>query len=151
MGVVNDPYGSTTWRKEVIVTNKDGTQEEREIDEKINEDKFKFNIEYAKHFGDLTLRGGIIQSTGGIGLDYNLLNSHIQLSLEAFDFGRSTNPYLRGRLAIVPWKYFYIVGGSSDFINYKEPPIYFLGAGISFTDDDLKYIFSFMPSVGSGK
>ncbi len=147
-GVVSDPMGSSTWKEEEIITNSDGTVTKKVTRENIREDKYRFNLEYARHFGPLTIRGGIIQNTGGLGVDYSLLNNHLQFSIEAFNFSKETNPYLRGRIAFWPWRYFYVVGGSNDFINYKETPIYFFGAGISFTDSDLKYVFSFMPSVG---
>ncbi len=150
-GVVSDPLGSSTWREEEVVTITDTGVEKTITREQIREDKFRFNLEYARHFGNFTLRGGIIQNYGGLGMDYSLFNRHLMLTLEAFDFGSETNPYLRGRIAFWPWRYFYIVGGGNDIINYKESPIYFLGAGITFTDNDLKYIFSFMPSVGSGQ
>ncbi len=150
-GIVNDPVGRETWREEEIVTVSGNQTTRRVVKEKVREDKLKVNIEYARHFGDFTVRGGIIQNSGGVGFDYTFLNNHAMMSLEGFDFGRKTNPYLRFRLAIWPWKYFYIVGGSSDFINYQASPIYFLGAGINFTDSDLKYIFSFVPSVGVSK
>ena len=36
-------------------------------------DTFKFSVQIAKRFSDLMLRGGIIESTGGAGVDYYML------------------------------------------------------------------------------
>ncbi len=137
IGIVDDPQGTT----EVTDVN---TQEDGETyytHTEVTERKLKFNLEMAKRFYDLTLRGGIIESTGGVGMDYNLLRNRLILSFEAFDFGKESNPNLQARLSLEPLKHLYLVGGANDFINSEGEPRYFFGGGIKFEDKDLKALF----------
>ncbi len=137
IGVVDDPQGTTEVTD--VYTRENG--ETYYAHTEVTERKFKFNLEMAKRFYDLTLRGGIIESTGGVGMDYNLLRNRLILSFEAFDFGKESNPNLQARLSLEPLKHLYRVGGANDFINSEGEPRYFFGGGIKFEDKDLKALF----------
>ena len=50
------------------------------------EDKFKFSLEFAKRWGNLALRLGMIESTGGVGADYYALDDKIKFSVDAWNF-----------------------------------------------------------------
>lgn len=137
IGIVDDPQGV----KEVTDVNTRENGETYYTHTEVTERKLKFNLEMAKRFYDLTLRGGIIESTGGVGMDYNLLRDRLILSFEAFDFGKESNPNLQARLSLEPLKHLYLVGGANDFINSEGEPRYFFGGGIKFEDKDLKALF----------
>ena len=49
------------------------------------EDKFKFSLEFAKRWGNLALRLGLIESTGGVGADYYALDDRIKFSVDAWN------------------------------------------------------------------
>jgi phospholipid/cholesterol/gamma-HCH transport system substrate-binding protein len=58
--------------------------------------KFLVSAQLAKNFYDFTLRGGIIESTGGVGLDYN--KGPVGLAFSAYDFSKqagSGRPHLK--------------------------------------------------------
>jgi len=56
----------------------------------------KLSLEVAKRFYDFTIRGGLIESKGGAGVDYELLDDKLKFSLEAWDFDREKDkPHLK--------------------------------------------------------
>ncbi len=112
----------------------------------------KFNAEFAKRFYFTTFRFGIIESTGGAGVDFHMWNDQLALKTDVFDFAnqRLRYPRVRTSLQLTFLQHLYVAGGVDDIFN---KPVYsqldnrvlagrdfFLGAGIVFTDDDLKVV-----------
>jgi phospholipid/cholesterol/gamma-HCH transport system substrate-binding protein len=88
---------------------------------------------------DVRLWAGIIEDSGGAQVEYPLLDKRLWLSFEAFDFNRpeDLDPHLRlmGRWQFHP--NLYVVGGLDDPL---EEEAVFLGGGIRWTDENLKYL-----------
>lgn len=106
--------------------------------------RFLVSVQAGKRYNDWLLRGGIIQNTGGVGVDWFSKDDRLKLSLEAFDFNaendiRGNNPHLKATARWLPWKHIALYGGYDNFIN-SESRNAFVGAGVHFVDDDLKYI-----------
>jgi phospholipid/cholesterol/gamma-HCH transport system substrate-binding protein len=91
-----------------------------------------------------TFRFGILESSGGLGLDLNFFDDALEVSAEIFQFGDSQFPRLRFRLAyeIVPT--LFILGGADDVLNERTVDFY-LGAMLRFDDQDLT---SLLPIFG---
>lgn len=109
-----------------------------------------YSIQFAKIYHRLTVRGGLIENSGGFGLDLNVYDKKLWLSLDAWDFNRSTDPHfkLSGRLDI--GDAFFLTGGWDDFmLKDDDQDNVFFGAGLRFEDNDLKYLLSFIPLMGS--
>ncbi|GAB6065553.1 hypothetical protein JCM9492_06450 [Aquifex pyrophilus] len=111
--------------------------------------KPEFTIQYARNFKlfgrTLTLRGGMKESTGGIGFDYYIKRRNY-LFADVWDFGRKDRPQdedLKPNLQLgIHWylgRHFYVRLGGDDILNDKLRG-FFGGAGFMFVDDDLKYI-----------
>jgi phospholipid/cholesterol/gamma-HCH transport system substrate-binding protein len=139
--VVDDPRGSRSVETK-DVTEGGTTTTTKEVK---TADEFKFSAQIAKRFGDLTLRGGILESTGGVGMDYYLWDDNIKFSFEAFDFDEERNPHLKVGLTYNLNKYFFITGGYDDFVSKIDLETYFLGAGFQFEDEDIKYLLGSIP------
>ena len=106
-----------------------------------NDQKVTFSAEIAKRWGDLLLRGGAIQSSGGFGLDYYLFDDALKVSFEAFDFNADHNrPYLRAAADYTFLDRLYVTVGYDDFIGKHGDPSFFIGAGFRFLDEDLKVL-----------
>jgi phospholipid/cholesterol/gamma-HCH transport system substrate-binding protein len=107
----------------------------------VKKNSLLISAELAKTFYNFTIRGGIIESTGGLGLDWNQ-NGMAGLQFEAFDFqfDNGARPHLKimGNLNVT--KNFYVVSGLDDFISDQHPLDYFFGAGLKFVDNDFKSI-----------
>ncbi len=145
--LVDDPAGVTT-DTDTLTTIQvgDDPAETTYTEEVVHRDRLKFSIGIAKRYYDLVLRGGIIESSGGLGVDYYMLDDRFRLSFEAFDFNNDDNPHLKATARMRFMKHLFVTGGYDDFIKNDKDGVYFVGAGFTFVDDDLKYILSSVPT-----
>jgi phospholipid/cholesterol/gamma-HCH transport system substrate-binding protein len=98
---------------------------------------------------DLGLRLGLIDSSGGVGADYQV-NDRLSVTSEIFDFGkrRDPNPHLRvyGEYTIRNEKpnfpRLFLSTGVDNAFNNRA---FTFGGGIRWRDDDLKYLLSSVP------
>lgn len=149
LGLVSDPKGRTEETETLTRTwTGGGYDETREIEEETKRDGLKFNAQIAKRWGDLALRGGIFESTGGVAADYYLWDDRIQAFFEAFDFDEDDPAHLKAGLKLYFLKNFYVAAGFDDFASDTGDSSFFAGAGLRFTDEDLKYIMSSAPIPG---
>jgi phospholipid/cholesterol/gamma-HCH transport system substrate-binding protein len=143
LGVVDDPRGKFESKDITTTTTPGGTVRTRE--ETFTND-LMFTAMVAKRFSALTIRGGLMESTGGLGLDYHLLKDRLSVSVDAFDFTRDEKPHLKvfGNYDIV--KNFFITGGMDDILSdEKDFRTLFFGFGIKFADEDLKTVLGAVP------
>src|SRR3990170_434641 len=141
--IVDDPRG----RKNVETTETTLGGTTTTTKEVKTSDSLKFSVQVAKRFKDLTLRGGIIESTGGVGMDYYMFKDRLRFTFEAFDFDKKNNPHLKAGLTYNLNKYFFITGGYDDFVSKLKLASPYLGIGLHFEDEDIKYILSSASSV----
>jgi phospholipid/cholesterol/gamma-HCH transport system substrate-binding protein len=149
-GIVDRPEGRTTLvEREVRHLNAAGAVTLTERSQEIEvEDVFLFNAQLARRFWDITLRGGILENSGGIGLDWALFDDRLWLRTEAFEFLREGDrPYLRGWAEVRLWKHLTISAGVEDVVGRRIGWRPAFGAGLTFDDEDLKLLFSALPSV----
>jgi phospholipid/cholesterol/gamma-HCH transport system substrate-binding protein len=146
LSVVDDPRGRTEVTERTIRTRvgDDPWQVTRIIEEKTERDRLKFSAQIAKRWRDLVLRGGIIESSGGFGLDYYLMDDRVQLLFEAFDFNSDDRAHLKAGAKLFFLHNFYVTAGLDDFISSDNRSFY-TGLGFYFTDEDLKYLLTSVP------
>ena len=141
IGVVDDPRGKFSSSTSTVTVNGMPTT----ISEEKFDRKLTFSAMIARRFSGLTVKGGVIQSTGGLGLDYELLKNRLTLGVDAYDFtrqdlsGKSLPPHLKlyGNYDIV--KNLFVTGGVDDALaRERNLRTLFLGFGIKFADEDLK-------------
>lgn len=140
LGVVDDPAGVVETTS--TYSNENGT-EGRRYEEKTYKNKVKFNAYFAKSFWDLTVRGGLIENSGGIGFDYDLYRSKLFFSMDMFDFGHLN---LRAQLQYNFWKGIYFLAGYQDIFNKQDKRSNYVGAGLLLTNDDLKLLLTKLPT-----
>lgn len=104
-----------------------------------------YSVQYGKRFDDFLLRFGAIESTGGVGVDYFAKHDRLKISGEAFDFNamndlRSDRAHLKAQLRYQMLKHLEVYGGWDNFLNSKSQNL-FLGLGLRFIDNDIKYTF----------
>ncbi len=146
LGVVADPVGRRSEKETTTTVWEDGTSWQRR--EKVvttDKDELKFNAQIGKRFHDLVVRAGILSSSGGFGLDYYLWDDSLRFTFEAYDFRTDENPHLKFAADYLFWKYFYLTAGMDDFLSDEDQSTFFLGAGVNFFDDDLKFLLSNAP------
>ncbi|MEZ0391878.1 MAG: MlaD family protein [Pseudobdellovibrionaceae bacterium] len=139
LGIVDDPTGVVEEEDQVTITNGQISTENRVITYK---NRVKFNVLFAKTFWDLTVRGGILESSGGIGFDYLLYRDKLKLSMDFFEF---TDLNVRAQIQYSIWKGIYLLGGIQDAFNNQNKRSNYLGAGLLLTNDDLKLLMTKVP------
>jgi phospholipid/cholesterol/gamma-HCH transport system substrate-binding protein len=118
----------------------------------INSTQFKDELALTALFGyrwkDWGMRAGLIESSGGAGLDYKLLKDRLRLSVDMWDFNHSENfsPHAKFGTAFFISPSVYLQGGWDNFLNHSRGAAsIFLGAGLRWTDDDIKYLLGSVP------
>ncbi|HET6364131.1 MAG: MlaD family protein [Nitrospirota bacterium] len=140
--LVSDPFGKFS-RTETTTTPPGNT-----VITETFENKLKFSIEFVKRYGNLAFRMGLIESTGGVGADYYALDDKIKFSLDAFN-SNSNEPHnershMKATVNYDLSKVLYVNAGYDNFLN-SDMATAFIGVGLRFTDEDLKYYMGSMP------
>ncbi len=135
----SDP-SATTIVKTTNVTAGGSTSTVVTEENTVNRNKVLFSAQMGKKFGDITLRGGLIESTGGIGVDYT--KGPVDFKFSAFDFRNDNNqrPHLKAAANVNVTKNIFLTGGVDDIISKQHSADWFLGAGVQFDDEDIKSI-----------
>lgn len=153
--VVSDPRGVDKLTTETITTRQPGSTTETTtvVNRTLHEDAFTFSFELAKRYGPMTFRAGLIESSGGVGTDLHLLEDALQVSVSLYQFNRvNQNIWPRAKVWVNYnlFQHFYVTTGVDDFLNrwqslsnvggrrFNIGTDVFFGAGLYFTDDDLK-------------
>ena len=106
-------------------------------------DKIAISAEVGYRLGPWVGRAGVIQNSGGAGIDYMTLKDRLRFSAEMCDFGRDDdiNPHgkLTGRYYFSPSVF--LTGGWDDLLNTKaNQDSLFVGAGVRWGDEAVKYL-----------
>src|SRR6266567_109200 len=138
-------------RVRTITTNTttfpDGHREVTTTDAEQLKDEFAITALFGYNYGNLTGRAGIIESRGGAAIDYRLMRDRLRFTGELFDFSR---PDFAAHGKVSARYYFspsvYVTGGWDDFLNRsRKADSLFMGAGIRWTDEEIKYLLSSVP------
>jgi phospholipid/cholesterol/gamma-HCH transport system substrate-binding protein len=112
------------------------------------EDKLQFTIEYAKRWGNLALRLGLIESTGGVGADYYAFDDRLKFSIDSWNYGSkepdNEKAHLKATASYSLGKVFFINAGYDNPLNSRRAAP-FAGIGLRFDDEDLKYLLGSVP------
>lgn len=137
IGIIQDPFGFDTTKS----VSQTGSQNAEYTETITSESKIRVTALFAKNFYDFTVKGGLIESTGGFGLDYTAMNKKLRLSAELFNFEDSS---LRLFARYDIYNGVYVVGGYNTlFADERTVNSAFFGAGIFLRNDDLATLASF--------
>lgn len=143
------------------------------------DDTFRFTFQFAKRFSWLTLRYGLKESTGGVGVDADLPwlaralplgSGGLRLSADVFDASFDKYPRVKLAAALRLFHHLYILGGVDELLNHGEylnivtgnadVPTqfdklrygrdYFFGGMLRFSDEDLSALLTVGGSALSG-
>lgn len=170
---VNDPKRATLNTLRTTRNLTDGTTKMESITDAT--DSFKVSLMWAKMWGPATLRVGLVEGSGGVGGNLAFWDNRIQFRWDLFQFTLSRFPRWRGFGQFSPIPHVYFLAGLDDPLNFnvwgmmprervpsllardwtpfdwRNPTSYgatdvFVGAGLTFTDEDLRTIFAQIPS-----
>lgn len=138
IGIVDDPFGVV--RETDISTT--GTTTSDISERKVYKNRTKLTALYAMNFWDMSVRAGLIENEGGLGLDYHLFRRKLRLSVDAFKFDE-LNLRVTARYNLF-WG-LYVIGGIEDALDNNDIQSGYLGAGLFLTNDDLKLLLARAP------
>jgi phospholipid/cholesterol/gamma-HCH transport system substrate-binding protein len=140
--VINDPRGKTSF-EQVDVDTTDPTRPAhfREV-RTTTSNAFRFSLMFAKRIGPFTGRFGILESTGGVGLDTHLLQDRFEIRQDLFGFGEELQPRWRIALGYEFIQRLWMLAGVDEVFN-RDRRDYFVGLQLRFNDQDLKSMLPF--------
>ncbi|WP_022850024.1 MlaD family protein [Limisalsivibrio acetivorans] len=154
LGVDSMPDGRTEttrtyYKEDHTGASTGGDIEYYAIEEETKPDSLKFTAQYAHRFtDDFYFRVGLMESDFGVGADYYpLKNRNLVLNLDAYDFPGKNDDYETHVTATARYRFhenFFVKGGYDDMLN-EETRTFFIGGGVEFRDDDLKYLMGSVP------
>lgn len=140
LGIISDPAGVV--ERTITKTTPLGGST-AEIDEvKTYKSKTKLTAYFGKNFFNWTLRGGLFENTGGIGVDYHMFDDKLTATFDAYDFEKVQ---LRTMINYKILYGFYLTAGYNDILNKRDAQSVFAGAGLFLTNDDLKLLLTKSP------
>ena len=115
-------------------------------------DAIGINLQFAKRWDFLQLRLGLFESAGGFAADIYLWDDRLRWTMEAFNWDSESRlrktAHLKTYASILFFNHIYAMVGIDDItrknIETGEPEDelnFFMGAGLTFTDQDLRAIF----------
>jgi phospholipid/cholesterol/gamma-HCH transport system substrate-binding protein len=140
--MTNDPFSK--YERTVTSTTPPGTTTVTET----YEDKFKFSLEFAKRWGNLAIRLGLIESTGGIGADFYAFDDRFKFSIDTWNYNskepNNEKTHLKATASYSLSKLVFVNAGYDNALN-SQRSFAFAGLGIRFGDEDLKYLLGSVP------
>lgn len=150
LGVSDSPQSRKITEERTTVT-KDVTGAEitrQEVTSTEDRPRIKYNVQFAKRFDNVGVRFGLFESYAGVAGDLYLFSDRFSTSVEVFQFGEDKTQAdykskgfarVKGYANVFVTPNIYLTGGA-DNIGRTPRPLSFFGAGLRFTDDDLKAV-----------
>jgi phospholipid/cholesterol/gamma-HCH transport system substrate-binding protein len=138
LGVTTSEFGP---EKEVLFsTSIDGVTSNR-VEKTQRKDTYRFNVQLGRKIHNWSFRGGIIQTTGGFGIDYEIPHWGLKLSSEVYDYRKNEGINWRFFSEFQLWNVFYGRLALEDVLENDRSAT--VSAGLRFTDEDLKGLIGF--------
>ncbi len=137
IGVVTNDYGPELVREQETCTSVNGGSETCRETRKIDRSQFKFNLQIGRRIQRLGIRAGLIESTGGVGIDYFFPDWGIRTGLEVFDYQQDAGPNARLIGEVKLWNVVFARVTGEDLISKTGDQSATISLGLRFNDQDL--------------
>jgi phospholipid/cholesterol/gamma-HCH transport system substrate-binding protein len=138
LGISTSEFGPEKQKHLTSTVNGVETTEVRSEKEK---DALRFNLQVGRVLQNWVFRGGLIESSGGLGIDYMFPSIGLKVGTEAFDYRDSLGVNWRFYTDMRIWNVFYGKVAAEDVINTTRS--FTFSAGLKFNDEDLKGLIGF--------
>lgn len=139
LGLTTSEFGPESTKLTTTTVNGVSSTEVREEKQK---DSYRFNVQLGRKIQNWTIRGGLIESSGGFGVDYSLSDWGSKFSFEVFDYRDDIGPNLRIGTELQIWNVIYGKVALEDILEDTTRSAT-ISAGLKFTDEDLKGLIGF--------
>ncbi len=136
LGVVTNQFGPQNETEIDTYTTENGTETKKTVRE-VNKSDFKFNFQIGRRIQRWALRAGLIESTGGVGIDYFIPDFGIRTGIEMFDYQKDAGPNLRFYSEVKIWNVLFTRIAGEDLISKEGKQSATISLGLRFTDQDL--------------
>lgn len=133
LGVSTSKFGVES---ETIRTTIANGAESTRIEKEQDKDTYRFNLQLGRRVHQWGFRGGLIDSTGGVGVDYYIPKYGMRLTSEVFDYRKDVGVNLRLGAEFQLWNVIYGKVTGEDLAEETRSGT--VSAGLRFTDEDLK-------------
>lgn len=137
IGVVTNDYGPEIEEEKETCTSVNGGSENCTETRKINKSNFKFNLQIGRRIQRLGIRAGIIESTGGVGIDYFFPDWGVRTGMEVFDYQKDAGPSVRLLSEVKIWNVLFARVAGEDLISKDGNASATISLGLRFNDQDL--------------
>ncbi len=137
IGIVTNEFGPQTESETETISSTDGGPETTTEIRKINKSDIKFNFQIGRRIQRFGLRAGLIESTGGVGIDYFFPDFGIRTGLEMFDYQKEAGPNLRLMTEFKIWNVLFARVAGEDLISKDNKQSATISLGLRFSDQDL--------------
>ncbi len=137
IGIVTNEFGPESESETDTYTSVNGGAEEFRRVRKVDHSEFKFNFQIGRRIQRYGLRAGLIESTGGVGLDYFFPDWGIRTGIEMFDYQKDAGPNLRLMTEIKLWNVLFARVAGEDLVSKDGSQSATFSLGLRFSDQDL--------------
>ena len=137
LGIVTNEFGPQNETETDTYTRVDDGTEVHKNTRKINRSDFKFNFQIGRRIQRFGLRAGLIESTGGVGLDYFFPDWGIRTGMELFDYQKDAGPNLRLVTEVKLWNVLFARVSGEDLVSKTGNQSATFSLGLRFSDQDL--------------
>lgn len=137
LGIVTNDFGPQIEKETTTFTRENGGKEREVTKRRINKDEFKFNLQIGRRIQRFGLRAGIIESTGGVGLDYFFPDWGIRTGAELFDYQKDAGPNFRLFGEVKLWNVMFARVAGEDLLSKDGHQSATISVGLRFNDQDL--------------
>lgn len=137
IGVVNQDFGTQVEDETTTYTSTNGGAESRTRTRKIDDSAYKFNLQIGRRIQRFGVRAGLIESKGGVGLDYHFPDWGVRTGLEVFDYQENIGPQVRLIGEVKLWNVLFTRITGEDLASSYGQRAATLSVGLRFSDQDL--------------
>ena len=137
LGIVTNEFGPQTQSETDTYSSTNGGAEVHNYSRKVDHSKFKFNFQIGRRIQRFGLRAGLIESTGGVGLDYFFPDWGVRTGVELFDYQKDAGPNLRLMTEIKLWNVLFARIAGEDLVSKNKSQSATISLGLRFSDQDL--------------
>ena len=139
LGISTSDFGPESEKH--INTVKNGSEID-EVRREKRKNQLRFNVQIGRRIQSWTFRAGLIESRGGLGIDYHLYRWGTQFSVEVFDRRENGGLNIRPAFSQQLWSIFYGKVAVED-ASSSSMRSYTISGGLRFNDEDLKGLIGF--------
>lgn len=148
--IVDHPLGTLRYEQHFYPDVGDGSTGYTEY---VRASDLRYTFMLARKWGPLIGRFGMKESSGGAGLDLVAWEDRFRLSADVFDFTFGSWPLIEGppnlqlTARIEPWRFLHLTAGAHNVLLGAQNGFVtgYVGGGVQFTDQDLKWVLSALP------